>query len=88
MLGRKPSDMMKDAAGVLKNTAEAVEGRIVGYGGSKYPPLTSAFITFNKQIGAHMAIQALAHHDPYRMGTRHVLFSVLIPLMVQHSKEI
>jgi len=37
MLGRKPSDMMKDAAGVLKNTAEAVEGRIVGYGGSKYP---------------------------------------------------
>lgn len=72
---RKPSDIMKDAADALKDTAEAVkdgvEGRIIGYGGSKYPPLNSAFITFNKQIGAHMAMQALAHHDPYRMTTKY-----------------
>jgi len=77
---------MKDAADALKDTAEAVkdgvEGRIIGYGGSKYPPLNSAFITFNKQIGAHMAMQALAHHDPYRMSARQSFF---FGLNISHS---
>ena len=33
-----------------------------------YPPLNSAFITFNKQVAAHLAAQALVHHEPYRMS--------------------
>jgi len=37
-----------------------------------YPPLNSAFVTFNKQIAAHMASQVLAHHEPYRMSGRYV----------------
>jgi calcium permeable stress-gated cation channel len=35
---------------------------------ASYPPLNSAFVTFNRQIAAHMASQALAHHEPYRMS--------------------
>jgi hypothetical protein len=35
---------------------------------SKYPPLNSAFITFHRQIAAHIAAQALLHHRPYRMN--------------------
>lgn len=34
---------------------------------NKYPPLSSAFILFRQQIGAHMAAQVLTHHEPYRM---------------------
>jgi hypothetical protein len=30
-----------------------------------YPPLNSAFIHFNQQIAAHMAVQCLPHHQPY-----------------------
>lgn len=37
-----------------------------------YPPLNSAFVLFNKQIAAHMAAQALAHHEPYRMADKYV----------------
>jgi hypothetical protein len=37
----------------------------------EYPPLNSAFITFNQQIAAHMAKNALNHHDPYRMTGRY-----------------
>ncbi|KAI5996352.1 hypothetical protein EDD15DRAFT_517309 [Pisolithus albus] len=37
-----------------------------------YPPLSSAFITFKKQIAAHMAYRTLAHHDPYRMADRYL----------------
>lgn len=32
-----------------------------------YPALNSAFITFNRQIAAHLAMQVLTHHEPYRM---------------------
>ncbi|KXN81695.1 hypothetical protein AN958_03942, partial [Leucoagaricus sp. SymC.cos] len=71
----KPSDVVKETAGALKDTAGAIKGgvtgRIVGYGDMKYPPLNSAFITFNKQIAAHLAVQVLAHHDPYRMTTKY-----------------
>ncbi|KAF9239859.1 hypothetical protein BU15DRAFT_87863 [Melanogaster broomeanus] len=35
-----------------------------------YPPLSSAFVTFNQQISAHMAYRMLAHHEPYRMSDR------------------
>ena len=34
-----------------------------------YPPMNSAFITFNRQIAANLASQVLVHHEPYRMST-------------------
>ena len=37
----------------------------------EYPPLNSAFITFNKQIAAHLAKTALNHRQPYRMAGRY-----------------
>ncbi|KDQ58423.1 hypothetical protein JAAARDRAFT_667498 [Jaapia argillacea MUCL 33604] len=37
-----------------------------------YPPLSSAFILFNKQIAAHMTKSSLLHHEPYRMGEKYV----------------
>ncbi|TFK73459.1 DUF221-domain-containing protein [Pluteus cervinus] len=38
----------------------------------QYPPLNSVFVTFNKQIAAHLAINSLAHHEPYRMSARYI----------------
>jgi hypothetical protein len=32
-----------------------------------YPAISSAFVTFNRQIAAHMAENILIHHEPYRM---------------------
>ncbi|KAG7086001.1 hypothetical protein E1B28_003524 [Marasmius oreades] len=40
-----------------------------------YPPLSSAFITFRKQISAHLAGQVLVHHEPYRMSGKHIEIS-------------
>ena len=40
-----------------------------------YPPLSSAFILFNRQIAAHLAVQALAHHAPYRMAGKYTEIS-------------
>ncbi|KAF8137373.1 hypothetical protein EV363DRAFT_1156392 [Boletus edulis] len=37
-----------------------------------YPPLNSAFITFNQQIAAHTAYGSLAHHAPFRMADRYL----------------
>ncbi|KAJ3491586.1 hypothetical protein NLI96_g589 [Meripilus lineatus] len=37
-----------------------------------YPPLNSAFVLFNKQIAAHLALQSLTHHQPYRMTGKFV----------------
>ncbi|KAG2337567.1 DUF221-domain-containing protein [Suillus weaverae] len=37
-----------------------------------YPPLTSAFVTFNQQIAAHLAVNALTHHEPYCMADRYL----------------
>lgn len=39
--------------------------------GQMYPPLNSAFVLFHQQVGAHLAAQALAHHEPYRMATKY-----------------
>lgn len=36
-----------------------------------YPPLNSAFILFNQQIGAHIASQILVHNEPYRMAEKY-----------------
>ncbi|KAJ8075602.1 phosphate metabolism protein 7 [Marasmius tenuissimus] len=37
-----------------------------------YPPVNSAFITFRKQVSAHLAGQVLVHHEPYRMSGKHI----------------
>ncbi|KAG1745311.1 hypothetical protein EDB19DRAFT_1927258 [Suillus lakei] len=37
-----------------------------------YPPLSSAFVTFNQQIAAHLAVNALTHHEPYCMADRYL----------------
>ncbi|KNZ78034.1 hypothetical protein J132_02678 [Termitomyces sp. J132] len=37
-----------------------------------YPPINSAFITFNNQIAAHLAKQSLTHHEPYRMSGKYI----------------
>lgn len=37
-----------------------------------YPPLSSAFITFNQQIAAHLAVNALTHHEAYCMADRYL----------------
>ncbi|KAJ7266968.1 hypothetical protein B0H12DRAFT_1179433 [Mycena haematopus] len=36
-----------------------------------YPAVSSAFITFNRQIAAHMAENILLHHEPYRMAQKY-----------------
>ncbi|KAG0704929.1 hypothetical protein DFH29DRAFT_988817 [Suillus ampliporus] len=37
-----------------------------------YPPVGSAFVTFNQQIAAHLAVNALTHHEPYCMADRYL----------------
>ncbi|KAG8679097.1 hypothetical protein FRC08_017225, partial [Ceratobasidium sp. 394] len=39
--------------------------------GEQYPPLNSAFILFNQQIGAHIAAQITIHNEPYRMAEKY-----------------
>ncbi|KAG9125185.1 hypothetical protein FRC07_008627, partial [Ceratobasidium sp. 392] len=36
-----------------------------------YPPLNSAFILFDQQIGAHIAAQITVHNEPYRMADKY-----------------
>ncbi|KAF9448040.1 DUF221-domain-containing protein [Macrolepiota fuliginosa MF-IS2] len=71
----KPTAVVKEATGALKHTTTMIKGkvtaRISGHGDMKYPPFNSAFVTFHKQIGAHLAVQALAHHEPYRMTAKY-----------------
>lgn len=64
---------VKDASGKVVSGVLDVGGKVVNTVTGKnksneYEPLNSAFVTFNKQIAAHLAVQALAHHKPYRMG--------------------
>jgi len=35
-----------------------------------YPKQNSAFVTFNDQMAAHMALQVLPHHEPYTMSEK------------------
>ena len=65
---------------VLESEAQLAEGREklaadranVGVDmDENYPPLNSAFILFNQQIGAHMAAQILVHNQPYRMAEKY-----------------
>jgi hypothetical protein len=50
-----------------KPSKEAKEAEKISTQG--YPAISSAFITFNRQIAAHMSENILLHHEPYRMGT-------------------
>lgn len=64
---------VKGAGGKMKAVGGHIVQGVTGKGGpDEYPPLSSAFITFNKQIAAHLALQALPHHKPYRMSARYV----------------
>lgn len=37
-----------------------------------YKPASAAFILFNTQIAAHMAVKTTAHHEPYRMAMKYL----------------
>ncbi|KAJ6488018.1 hypothetical protein C8R45DRAFT_902598 [Mycena sanguinolenta] len=60
-----------------EDAEQAVEERKEGKKGKKdvatqgYPAVSSAFITFNRQIAAHMAENILLHHEPYRMAEKY-----------------
>ncbi|KAF7360376.1 Protein kinase domain-containing protein [Mycena venus] len=72
-----------DNEGEEQNAEEVVEARMdeggkVAKGGKDssigkkgYPPISSAFITFNRQIAAHMVENILLHHEPYRMAEKY-----------------
>ena len=82
------SQLLNEGRKIIDQEAEAKEAghsgkgkdaimkamRIVKENGqeSKYPPMSSAFITFNRQIAAHLAAQALLHHKPYAMGNKYI----------------
>ena len=60
------------SGGATKTAAEVPKETVVesGSGGkdAEYPPMNSAFVTFERQVSAHLAVQVLAHHEPYRMS--------------------
>ncbi|KAF8882504.1 hypothetical protein CPB84DRAFT_1838177 [Gymnopilus junonius] len=68
----RPADVVKGTVSGVAKGAEALKERVVGGGEGEYPPMNSAFVTFNKQISAHLAVQVLAHHEPYRMSNRYI----------------
>jgi hypothetical protein len=68
---RPSSDVDVDADASKVNTkADTKADKDTTVLSHEYPPLNSAFITFNQQIAAHMAKNALNHHEPYRMAGR------------------
>ncbi|KAF9477955.1 DUF221-domain-containing protein [Pholiota conissans] len=76
--GKQAVGLVENAAkgtvsGVAKGAGKLKE-RVVGAGGpdGEYPPLSSAFVTFNRQISAHLAVQVLTHHEPYRMSNKYI----------------
>ncbi|KIY65025.1 DUF221-domain-containing protein [Cylindrobasidium torrendii FP15055 ss-10] len=59
---------------IQETTALLMEGRrkLADRSDDTYPAINSAFITFNKQISAHLGAQILMHHEPYRMTGRYI----------------
>ncbi|KAF8320384.1 DUF221-domain-containing protein [Clavulina sp. PMI_390] len=51
--------------------AEAAAAEEEEHDQEHYPRMNSAFIEFDNQVGAHVAAQVLAHHEPYRMAARY-----------------
>jgi hypothetical protein len=62
------SGIVHGATSGATKTAKVLKERVVGNKDSDYPPMNSAFVTFDRQIAAHLAVQVLAHHEPYRMS--------------------
>ncbi|TFK27166.1 DUF221-domain-containing protein [Coprinopsis marcescibilis] len=67
----------KDVSGKVVSGVKVVGGTVASAitgktHGDEYEPLNSAFVTFNKQISAHLAVQVLSHHKPYRMSSRYI----------------
>ncbi|KAH8834007.1 hypothetical protein DL96DRAFT_1491150 [Flagelloscypha sp. PMI_526] len=61
---------LKTVAGVVPIVGDIVNKDTSGE--DEYPLLNSAFVTFNRQIGAHMAGQVLLHSGPYRMTGKYL----------------
>ncbi|KAJ7064856.1 hypothetical protein C8F01DRAFT_777426 [Mycena amicta] len=61
--GDNAVDAMETGKGAAKELAKIKQ--------QSYPALSSAFITFNRQIAAHMAENTLLHHEPYRMASKY-----------------
>lgn len=64
--------VVSQAAHLTHSATTAATSLLSKKGNKEYPPLNSAFITFHKQIAAHMAMQSLTHHEPYRMSGRYI----------------
>ena len=62
-VSQKPTNVDEDDNGNANGSDKSAQS---------YPPLNSAFITFNQQIAAHMAYGSLAHHAPYHMADRYL----------------
>lgn len=63
--------LARDVQHSTRNPPDASDGNDsleAKHSSQTYPPLNSAFILFNQQIAAHLAAQALTHHEPYRMA--------------------
>ena len=73
--GKGEEDAGEKIDGAKKGTVDVAK---------EYPPLNSAFVTFNRQIAAHMAVQVLAHHEPYRMSEFYALFTLLLRMRASH----
>lgn len=58
----------KNVKKAVTDTAEGTSGVGSDEKNREYPPLNSAFVTFERQISAHLAVQVLSHHEPYRMS--------------------
>lgn len=72
------AQQIAQAEAALNKAKSKVTGIIPGMkqgGAETYPPLNSAFVLFNRQIAAHLAAQALNHHEPYRMSERYTEMS-------------
>lgn len=68
-----PGRAVKGAVGGVQGAVTNIKGALKGApSDEKYPALNSAFITFNRQIAAHLAFQSLAHHMPYTMTGRYI----------------
>ncbi|KAJ7754438.1 hypothetical protein B0H16DRAFT_744297 [Mycena metata] len=60
-----------DDADAETEVEAAKEGKVAKGKNDGYPAISSAFITFNRQIAAHMVENLLLHHEPYRMASKY-----------------
>lgn len=66
---RTVTDITQGTVSGATKGAQVLKERVIGKGkDGEYPPMNSAFVTFERQVSAHLAVQVLAHHEPYRMS--------------------